>query len=106
MKNEQVCNVMLADDHVLLRDALAALIDSFDECNIIGVASSGKDLVRLFAAGKLPDIVVLDLNMPDMDGYETAEKIRDNPKLIVVDNWKQLKVPSEVERIRKKISLL
>ena len=78
MKNEQVCNVMLADDHVLLRDALAALIDSFDECNIIGVASSGKDLVRLFAAGKLPDIVVLDLNMPDMDGYETAQWLQEN----------------------------
>lgn len=72
MKTTETCKVILADDHVLLRDALATLIDSFEECKIIAVASNGKELVKLIGSGKIPDIVVLDLNMPEMDGYETA----------------------------------
>jgi len=77
MKMNETCKVILADDHVLLRDALAALIDSFEECKIIAVASNGKELVRLIGTGKLPDIVILDLNMPEMDGYETAQWLQD-----------------------------
>ena len=77
MKTNETYKVILADDHVLLRDALAALIDSFEECKIIAVASNGKELVRLIEAGQLPHIVVLDLNMPEMDGYETAQWLQD-----------------------------
>ena len=77
MKTNESYKVILADDHVLLRDALAALIDSFEECKIIAVASNGKELVRLIEAGQLPNIVVLDLNMPQMDGYETAQWLQD-----------------------------
>ena len=77
MKTEGTYKIILADDHVLLRDALAALIDSFEECRIIAVASNGKELVKQIESGQLPHIVVLDLNMPEMDGYETAQWLQD-----------------------------
>ena len=77
MKTNETYKVILADDHVLLRDALAALIDSFEECKIIAVASNGKELLKQIESGQLPHIVVLDLNMPEMDGYETAQWLQD-----------------------------
>lgn len=66
----QVC---LVDDHVLLRDALAETIDNFDECKVTGVASHGKELQQIVERGVIPNLVLLDLNMPEMDGYDTAE---------------------------------
>lgn len=78
MKTKETFKVILADDHVLLRDALATLIDSFDECKITGVASNGKELMALMKQGPVPNIIVLDLNMPLMDGYETAQWLYEN----------------------------
>ncbi len=78
MKTKEIFKVILADDHVLLRDALATLIDSFDECKVTGVASNGQQLVDLVKQGPIPDIIVLDINMPIMDGYATAQWLYDN----------------------------
>lgn len=69
--------VILVDDHVLLRDALAGLINSFDECQVIAVAGNGTELIKEIEQGSLPDLVVLDLNMPVMDGYETARWLQE-----------------------------
>jgi two-component system invasion response regulator UvrY len=65
--------VALADDHVLLRNALANLIDTFDECEVIHQSSNGRELTGHFNNGHIADVVILDLNMPVMDGFETAE---------------------------------
>lgn len=70
--------IALADDHILLRNALAALIDSFDECKVINQSSNGKELTDAITAGNIPDVAILDLNMPQMDGFETAEWLRKN----------------------------
>ncbi len=70
--------VALADDHILLRNALAILIDNFGECRIIHQCANGRELVRSLMAGPLPDVAILDLNMPEMDGYETAEWLYKN----------------------------
>jgi DNA-binding NarL/FixJ family response regulator len=64
--------VALADDHVLLRNALAALIDSFGECKVIQQASNGVELIDQIKSTQAPDVAILDLNMPQMDGLETA----------------------------------
>ena len=77
MKNNK-CEVILADDHVLLRDALATLINSFDDFKIVGVASNGKEVVDAIHRDRLPAIIILDLNMPLMDGYETAIWLHEN----------------------------
>ena len=64
--------VVLVDDHVLLRSGLASLISGFGEYEVLFEACSGKDLIRQLKYSRRPDIVLLDINMPDMDGFETA----------------------------------
>ena len=66
----------LADDHTMLRKGLANLINSFDGFETIIEAANGKQLIEKLDAKKLPDIVLLDVNMPEMDGYETANWLR------------------------------
>ena len=70
--------IILADDHILLRDALSSLINSFDECEVIAVAANGKEVIDAIENGRLPHVILLDLNMPVMDGYETARWLQEN----------------------------
>lgn len=65
--------IILADDHILLRNALATLINGFPGFNVINMANDGTEVVKLIEAGDIPGIVILDLNMPKMDGYDTTE---------------------------------
>ena len=67
-----ITKISLADDHQLLRNALASLIDSFGDCKVIHQANNGEELVAQLQISPPPDIAILDLNMPKMDGYETA----------------------------------
>ena len=78
MKTDTVYKIVLADDHILLRDTLANFIDSLDEYQVIAKANNGKELAELVQHGTCPDLIILDLNMPVMDGYETAKWLRQN----------------------------
>src|ERR1051326_965251 len=83
--NTSYIKVALADDHVLLRNALAALINSFGDCRVINESNNGKELVNFLKKGSIPDVTVLDLNMPEMDGFEVARFIQKNfPKVHVL----------------------
>ena len=66
------------DDHVLLRNGLASLIRGFGEYEVLFEACGGKDLIRQLKNSRLPDIILLDINMPEMDGYDTACWLRRN----------------------------
>lgn len=73
----QTINLALADDHALFRKGLSELVAGFDHMNILFDAANGAELIeKLRAAKTLPDICILDINMPVMNGYETAEKIK------------------------------
>ena len=74
----QKINVLIADDHILLRDALASLINSFDEFKVIGSAGNGYEVISLIENGLRPELIVLDLNMPELDGFETAIWLHEN----------------------------
>lgn len=74
-KNIQVA---VADDHSLLRNALAKLINSFDSYSVIFEAGNGNEIKEKLSKHVIPDIVLLDVNMPDMDGYETAQWLHKN----------------------------
>jgi DNA-binding NarL/FixJ family response regulator len=78
MKKDDLIQVALADDHILLRNALAALIDRFENCKVVIQVSNGKELATEISKDNLPDVVLLDLNMPEMNGFETATWLRDN----------------------------
>ncbi|MDB5202537.1 MAG: DNA-binding response regulator [Ferruginibacter sp.] len=73
---KQPHNVVLVDDHVLLRDALASYLDKYDEIKVSGVACNGEELLESLKQGPRPELIVLDLNMPKMDGYETAALLK------------------------------
>lgn len=78
MKKNDLIQVALADDHILLRNALASLIDRFENCKVVMQVSNGKELVTAISKDNLPDVVLLDLNMPGMNGFETATWLRDS----------------------------
>ena len=78
MKKDYLIQVALADDHILLRNALASLIDRFENCKVVMQVSNGKELATEISKNSLPDVVLLDLNMPEWNGFETATWLRDN----------------------------
>lgn len=85
MKTTQPYRIILADDHILLRDALGTLINNFEEFNVVAKAADGTEVVREIENGSKPDIVLMDFNMPKMDGYETAKWLAKNhPEIKVV----------------------
>jgi two-component system invasion response regulator UvrY len=69
---DNTIKIAMVDDHVLLRNALASLINGFDHCKVIHQADNGAELINQLPNHSIPDIVLLDLNMPVMDGFETA----------------------------------
>ncbi len=73
MKAIQPYKLILADDHILLRDALTNLLNNLDEFTVIARADNGEEVLESIKNGCKPDIVLMDLNMPKMDGYETAK---------------------------------
>ncbi|MES2850906.1 MAG: response regulator transcription factor [Bacteroidota bacterium] len=75
MRTQSRQTIILADDHILLRDALASLINRFENFKVIAVASNGTEVLDAIKAGEIPDIIILDLNMPKMDGYEVTKWI-------------------------------
>jgi two-component system response regulator DesR len=68
--------LLVADDETLVREALAVLLGLEPDITVIAQADNGTDAVAL-AASRLPDIAVLDLEMPPQDGLWAAERIRE-----------------------------
>jgi two-component system invasion response regulator UvrY len=68
--------IALVDDHALLRSGLAGLIRSFGQYEVLFEAGGGLDLIRQLQHTRHPDVVLLDINMPDMDGCDTANWLR------------------------------
>jgi DNA-binding NarL/FixJ family response regulator len=66
--------VLLGDDHTLVRQGLRRVIESTDGIEVIGEAASGTEMVRLVKEAE-PDVVVLDIRMPEMDGIEACRQI-------------------------------
>jgi DNA-binding NarL/FixJ family response regulator len=66
--------VVVADDHPIVRDGLTALLRSIPGFDVVGVATTGRDAVREVILSK-PDVAVLDLRMPDLDGFAATRQI-------------------------------
>lgn len=69
--------IALADDHNLFRKGVEELIDDFDNMEVMYSVENGQQLIdKLNTAQTLPDICLLDINMPELNGFETAQKIK------------------------------
>jgi len=69
-----VIRVLVADDHPIVRGGIVALLESADDVDVVGTAGTGLEAVRL--AGELtPDVVLMDLRMPELDGAEATARI-------------------------------
>ncbi len=77
-KIKQKITVAIADDHSLLRTALARLVSTFDNYSVLFESGNGKELMSKIQQHIIPDIVMLDVNMPEMDGFETAQWLNKN----------------------------
>src|SRR6202790_584928 len=73
-KTKQQIRVLLADDHAIFRDGLRKLLDSDEDMSIVGEAQNGVECIKLLAKLK-PDILLLDLRMPDKNGLAVLEEV-------------------------------
>lgn len=78
MTNINTKYIAIVDDHTMFRKGLAALINSFPNYQVLFNASNGKDFIAQLDASRLPDIVLLDISMPEMDGFETCRWIKEH----------------------------
>jgi DNA-binding NarL/FixJ family response regulator len=69
-------NIAVVDDHTLFRKGLISLINVFPTFEVILEASNGKDFIQRLNPEQLPEIVLMDISMPEMDGYATCEWLK------------------------------
>lgn len=69
-------NVILADDHLLVLEGLKALLANEPDINIQACLQSGKEVLSYLSNQAMPDILIVDINMPEMDGIELTEKLK------------------------------
>ena len=74
----ETLQIALVDDHSLFRSGIAALVNDLKGYSILFEAADGEEFIRKISPKLKPDIVLLDINMPQMDGIETAKWLRSN----------------------------
>ena len=84
MEKPNPIRVMLVDDHKVVRSGLSAFLLAYDDMVMVGEAGSGEDAVR-FCEHTQPDVILMDLVMPDMDGATATHVIREkHPSIQVI----------------------
>ena len=89
MLNTKKIRILTVDDHPLLREGIAAVINIEDDLLLIGDASNGREAIELFKRHR-PDITLMDLLMPEMGGVEAILAIREecaNARIIVLTTY-------------------
>jgi len=81
-----IIRVVLADDHVFVRDGIKSLLENEANIKVVGEAIDGADALEVVAASK-PDLLIVDIRMPNLTGIEVVEKLRgenNNVKIIML----------------------
>ena len=87
-----IANIMIAEDHALFSDMLADEIKKMKGCAVTGTAATGKEVMKLITKGPIPELLILDIGMPDMNGIETIiwlQKHYPEIKILVLTMYEQ-----------------
>lgn len=77
--------IAIVDDHTLFRSGVAALMSEFAELKVVFEAANGQQMQQLLLKSELPQVILMDINMPVMDGYETTTWLKQHyPKILVL----------------------
>lgn len=76
MKN--YIKVLLAEDHTIVRNGIVALLEKEEDIKIIAEAKNGKEVLSLLESGVAPDVILTDINMPDMNGIELISTLKNS----------------------------
>jgi DNA-binding NarL/FixJ family response regulator len=89
--------VLLVDDNALMRQSLRSIIEEYDHMEVVGEASNGLEAIQVMPVSR-PDVVVMDINMPVLNGIEATKRIKaDFPYTAIIG----LSVQQEREVIQK-----
>ncbi len=76
--------ILLVDDHKILRDGICSLVKGYPDMEVVGEAADGRTALRL-AEELSPDVVIMDISMPDLNGIDATRRINaDHPKIKVI----------------------
>ena len=93
--------IAIADDHILVRKALTRLVNSFEGYTVFFEVDNGNELKKQVVETGLPDIVLMDINMPNGNGYETTSWLHRNYPLVKVLALSMLSDEDAIIRILK-----
>ncbi|MDN3582458.1 response regulator transcription factor [Mucilaginibacter flavus] len=71
-------NIAIVDDHTLFRQGLASLLTDSDKINVLFDAENGQDMIKKISLNPIPEVILMDITMPLMDGYESTKWIKQN----------------------------